>query len=89
MQSPTPSAPRTPISNFSLAIVVHPQDGRFLIVQETAKHQFLWWLPGGRVEYGDSFATTCQKETLEEGGLEVNPTRLLKVLVYVVLTHKN
>lgn len=66
-------------SNFALAVVVHPVDGRFLIVQESAKHNYKWWLPGGRVEWGDSFATTCVKETLEEGGLHVLPTRLLKV----------
>lgn len=68
-----------PCSNFALAVVVHPADGRFLTVQETAKHNKLWWLPGGRVEWGDSFETTCVKETLEEGGLAVTPTRLLKV----------
>lgn len=33
--------------NFSLAICQHP-DARYLIVQETPKHQLLWWLPGGR-----------------------------------------
>jgi len=64
--------------NFSLAVVRHP-DGRFLIVQETQKHQFLWWLPGGRVEHGDSWVNTATKETLEEGGLAIVPTHLLRV----------
>lgn len=73
-----------PSSNFALAVVVHP-DGRFLIVQESAKHNFLWWLPGGRVEWGDSMETTCIKETKEEGGLDVEPTRLLKVCHFLMI----
>jgi 8-oxo-dGTP pyrophosphatase MutT (NUDIX family) len=64
--------------NFSLAVCQHP-DGRYLLVQETEKHKKLWWLPGGRVEHGDSFLKTAMKETKEEGGVDVTPTRLLKV----------
>jgi ADP-ribose pyrophosphatase YjhB (NUDIX family) len=50
-----------------------------LIVQETEKHNKLWWLPGGRVEHGDSFLKTALKETKEEGGIDVVPSKLLKV----------
>jgi len=59
-------------------VVQHP-DKRFLLVQETAKHDFLWWLPGGRVEHGDSFYKTSIKETSEEGGIGIIPIRLLKI----------
>jgi len=64
--------------NFSLVVCQH-EDSRYLIVQETAKHNFLWWLPGGRVEHGDSFYKTAIKETKEEGGIDIIPTKLLKI----------
>jgi ADP-ribose pyrophosphatase YjhB (NUDIX family) len=38
-----------------------------------------WCLPGGRSEAGESVIETCERETLEETGLEVRVVRLLGV----------
>jgi ADP-ribose pyrophosphatase YjhB (NUDIX family) len=38
-----------------------------------------WCLPGGRSESGESVIETCERETLEETGLEVRVVRLLGV----------
>jgi len=62
--------------NFSLVVVRHP-DGRFLLVNETQNRG--WWLPGGRVEHGDSFEDSAVRETKEEGGIDIVLTGLLKV----------
>lgn len=55
----------------------------------------LWVLPGGGVEFGESFATTLQRELLEEAGIEIdvqnvfnvyeliNPPGEHRVIVYV------
>lgn len=57
-----------PSYNFAMTIVRHPDRKRYLLVQEGADKGYKWWLPGGRVEHGDSFAETALKETFEEGG---------------------
>jgi 8-oxo-dGTP pyrophosphatase MutT (NUDIX family) len=38
-----------------------------------------WCLPGGRTESGESIIETCQRETLEETGLQVRIVRLLGI----------
>ncbi|WP_461227322.1 NUDIX hydrolase [Lacticaseibacillus suihuaensis] len=38
-----------------------------------------WGLPGGALEFGETATAACQREFLEETGLEVVPTRLLGV----------
>jgi 8-oxo-dGTP diphosphatase len=55
----------------------------------------LWVLPGGGVEFGESFSTTLQRELLEEAGIEIdvqgvfnvyeliNPPGEHRVIVYV------
>jgi ADP-ribose pyrophosphatase YjhB (NUDIX family) len=39
----------------------------------------LWCLPGGHMEPGESVAEACQREVLEETGLDVRVTRLIGV----------
>jgi len=38
-----------------------------------------WYLPAGRVDYGESFRTGAVRETLEEAGIPVNLTGILRV----------
>jgi 8-oxo-dGTP diphosphatase len=60
----------------------------------------LWVLPGGGVEFGESFATTLQREVFEEAGIEVevedffkvyeliNPPSEHRVIIYMVGHHR-
>jgi 8-oxo-dGTP pyrophosphatase MutT (NUDIX family) len=70
---------RDPIPTWFYALVVVRQaDGRFLLVQE-ASHGNHWYVPAGRVEAGETFAAAAVRETLEEGGIPVRLTGVLRV----------
>lgn len=51
--------------------------GRVLLVHPTYKET--WDIPGGYVERGESPATACRREVLEELGLDRQPQRLISV----------
>lgn len=42
-----------PTASFALIVVQHPETKKFLLVKETRGRG--WWLPGGRVEPGESY----------------------------------
>ncbi len=54
--------------------VFRPQDGRVLLVRETADG--LWTLPGGWADVGDSPAGAIRREIEQEAGFRVRVTRL-------------
>jgi len=51
------------------------QAGRILIVEP--RYKATWEIPGGIVETGEDPRTTCQRECLEELGLDIELGRLL------------
>lgn len=51
------------------------RDGGVLMVRERAEQ--LWTLPGGWIDVGESPSEAARRETLEEAGWHVRPTRLL------------
>jgi phosphatase NudJ len=51
---------------------------RFLLVHER-KHGQRWYLPGGRVEPGESLTMAARRETLEEAGIPVIIEGILRV----------
>lgn len=59
-------------------VVVESDDGRFLLVQER-KHGQAWYLPAGRVDPGEDFPAAALRETLEEAGLPIRLTGVLRV----------
>jgi len=69
---------REPIPTYAFALVVVRLGHRFLLTQER-KHGQLWYLPAGRVEPGESFIAAACRETLEETGISVQPTGILRI----------
>lgn len=55
------------------SVVVIHQDN-FLLIQRTGQRGD-WVLPGGRPRHGESMQSCARRETFEETGLRVNPTR--------------
>ena len=70
--------PREPIPTWYFALVVVRHEDRFLLVQER-KHGQLWYLPAGRVEPGETLAAGAIRETLEESGVPVRLTGMLRI----------
>ena len=70
--------PREPIPTWCFALVVVRKGDRFLLVQES-KYGEPWYLPGGRVESGESFTDAAVRETLEEAGIPVRVTGVIRI----------
>ena len=62
---------------FALVVVRRPRDSKFLVVQEAADSGF--WLPGGRVQVGETLIEAAERETKEEAGIRVQIKGILKV----------
>ena len=72
------SLARTPIPTWYFALVVVRQRDRFLLVHER-KHGQRWYLPAGRAEIGETLAAAACRETLEETGVPVRLTGVLRL----------
>lgn len=70
--------PREPIPTWFFALVVVRHADRFLLVQER-KHGQLWYLPAGRVEPGETLTAGAIRETLEETGVAVRLTGIVRL----------
>jgi len=69
---------REPIPTWFFVLVVVRSVDRFLLVQER-KHGQLWYLPAGRVEPGERIFEAAHRETMEEAGIPIELTGVLKV----------
>ncbi len=69
---------RDAIPTWCFAVTVVRKGDRFLLVHER-KHGQLWYLPAGRVEPGETFAEAARRETLEETGVPVRLTGVIRV----------
>ncbi|CAE7884743.1 ndx-1 [Symbiodinium microadriaticum] len=75
--------PRAPYATFAWC-VCRRLDGRFLLVNEPsgiAGGRPNFWLPAGRVDRGESLQEACRREALEEAGISVRVTGLLRLMV--------
>lgn len=70
--------PRAPIPTWCYALVVVRKGDHFLLIQES-KYGSPWYLPGGRVEAGETFVAAAAREVLEEAGVPVRVTGLLRI----------
>ena len=57
--------------------IIFDNKRKFLLTQRSDNHR--WCLPGGAVESGESVAEACEREVLEETGLNVRVKRLIGV----------
>ena len=69
---------RRAIPSYFYVLVVVPNAGRYLLVQER-KHGQTWYLPSGGVELGESLLEAAVRETQEEAGILVSPKGILGV----------
>ncbi len=60
-----------------ISVVVLNRDGEILLVRHKKGNQRYWVLPGGRLEYGETFEECALREVKEETGLEVEMERFL------------
>jgi 8-oxo-dGTP diphosphatase len=52
------------------------KDGKFLMQQRHGAHGAgTWSVPGGHLEFGESFEDTARREVMEETGLEITNVR--------------
>merc|ERR1711972_118345 len=60
------------------------RDGKFLMVNEPAgisRGRPGYWLPAGRVDKGETLVEACRREALEEAGVAVQVTGVLRFMV--------
>jgi phosphatase NudJ len=69
---------REAIPTWYFVLVVVRLGQRFLLVHER-KHGQRWYLPGGRVQPGESFTMAARRETLEESGIPVITEGILRI----------
>jgi 8-oxo-dGTP diphosphatase len=56
------------------------KDGKFLLQKRKGSHgEGTWSLPGGHLEYGESFADTAVREVKEESNLDIKNIRFAGV----------
>ncbi|KAL6042771.1 Nudix hydrolase domain-containing protein [Balamuthia mandrillaris] len=68
---------RSPITTWIVLVVVRNSAGEFLLVKELRNRG--WWVPGGKVEVGESFTEAAIRETKEEGGIPITLKGVLRV----------
>ncbi|CAG8044935.1 unnamed protein product [Penicillium salamii] len=61
-----------------IAVFVLNAQGKFIVGKRKGSHGTgTWALPGGHLEFGESFETCAARETLEETGLGIRDLRYL------------
>ncbi|KAK7710112.1 hypothetical protein SLS57_008449 [Botryosphaeria dothidea] len=70
------SPPARRLPKIGVGVFVLNDQGQFIIGQRKGSHgSGTWALPGGHLEFGETFETCATRETLEETGLEVADVR--------------
>ncbi len=65
-----------------ITIVLHSPEGKVLIGKRAAKSRYggRWCLPGGYIEYEESFIETVHREVWEETGLQIEVQGVINVV---------
>lgn len=57
--------------NFRVSVIIVNEKQEILLVQHKKANRQYWVLPGGRIEYGEDFATCAVRELKEETNLDI------------------
>ena len=57
--------------NFRVSVIIINEKEEILLVQHKKSNRLYWVLPGGRIEYGEDFATCAVRELKEETNLDI------------------
>ena len=57
--------------NFRVSVIIINEKEEILLVQHRKQNRYYWVLPGGRIEYGEDFATCAVRELKEETNLDI------------------
>ena len=57
--------------NFRVSVITVNEKQEILLVQHKKGTRYYWVLPGGRIEYGEDFATCAVRELKEETNLDI------------------
>ena len=57
--------------NFRVSVIIVNEKEEILLVQHKKATRYYWVLPGGRIEYGEDFATCAVRELKEETNLDI------------------
>ena len=57
--------------NFRVSVIIVNEKEEILLVQHRKAGRYYWVLPGGRIEYGEDFATCAVRELKEETNLDI------------------
>lgn len=57
--------------NFRVSLIIVNDKQEILLVQHRKANRYYWVLPGGRIEYGEDFATCAVRELKEETNLDI------------------
>ncbi|KAG5663462.1 hypothetical protein KAF25_001398 [Fusarium avenaceum] len=69
-----------PNPRVGVAALIYSRDGKFLTGKRTGSHGAgTIQLPGGHLDYGESFLACAERETLEETGLQIRAIKVVAV----------
>lgn len=58
----------------TVAALVQRDDGRVLLIR-TRKWRDMWGVPGGKIDYGETYFSALRREFIEETGLDIYDIR--------------
>jgi phosphatase NudJ len=67
-----------PIPTWYFVLAIVRREDRFLLVHERKFGQ-TWYVPAGHVDFGESLEDAARRETLEETGIRVRVTGILRI----------
>lgn len=71
---------KTQYPRVGIGVIVLDGGGRFVLGRRTGSHgEGCWCLPGGHLEFSESFEECAKREVLEETGISVKNVRLAGV----------